>query len=145
VASTYKELVELMFKVYGTLHSGVLGAGKRCEEHGRLDIGVLGYLSRRGKSSLSETADVLCISHPQMSVLADRLVAEGLIERTRDGEDRRISWIATTPEGQAALGEALDSTVSRVQKLLEPLSPEELDCIKSSLKLLIDVMGKENN
>lgn len=137
----YDELVELMFKVYGTLHSGAFGAGKRCDELGRLDTGTLGYLSHHGPSSLSEAAEALCVSKPQMSVLADRLVEKGLVERTRDEEDRRVQWIAVTKAGRAALQEALDATSTRVKRLLSALSPEEIHSIKSSLERLIAVLG----
>jgi DNA-binding MarR family transcriptional regulator len=130
-----------MFKVYGSLHSGAFGAGKRCEELGRLDTGVLGYLSHKGRSSLSEAAESLCVSRPQMSVIVDRLVEKGLIERTRDEDDRRVSWIALTPAGRAALQEALDSASERLRELLAPLAPEELASIKASLERLVAVLS----
>lgn len=138
----YDELVELMFKVYGTLHSGAFGAGKRSEELGRLDTGTLGFLSRHGPSSLSEAAEALCVSRPQMSVLADRLVEKGLVERTRDEDDRRIQWVAITPEGRKALKAALDITSARVRQRLSPLSAEELKGIKASLLRLVEVLGE---
>jgi DNA-binding MarR family transcriptional regulator len=137
----YSELVELMFKVYAALHSGDFGARKRCDEFGRLDIGTLGYLSHTGRSTISETADKLCVSRPQMSVIADRLVENGLIERTKDEADRRVSWIAITSEGRKALGEAVEATGARIHERLSRLAPEELASMKASLLRLIEVLG----
>lgn len=137
----YDELVELLHQVYGALHSGSLGTGRRSPEGlGRLDTGVLGYLSRMGSSTLTEAAQKLCVSKPQMSVLADRLVEQGLVERTRDEEDRRVTWIAITPAGRAALRAAVRSYSARMKELLAPLSQEQVMGIKSSLERLAAVL-----
>ncbi len=140
----FGELVELLFKVYGAIHSGVFGAGKRGEERGRLDVGTLGFLSHNGKSSLSETARALRVSRPQMSVLADRLVERGWIARTRDEGDRRVQWVAITSEGKAELKRSLKATGERVHEFLVALDPDEVASIKASLVRLVDVLGERH-
>lgn len=139
--SDYDELVELMLSVYGTLHTGVFGASLRDEGLGRLETGALGYLSRNGRSCLSETAESLHVSRPQMSGIADCLSEKKLVERKRDEEDRRIVWLSITQTGRTRLKGAVSATGSRVKELLSPLPPAEILGIKSSLERLAEVLG----
>lgn len=139
--SDYGRLVELMFKVYGSLHSSVFGTGLRVEGLGRLETGALGYLARNGRSCLSETAESLHVSRPQMSGIADCLYAKKLVERKRDEDDRRVVWLSITQAGRASLCDALAATGSRVKELLSPLPPTEILGIKSSLERLAEALG----
>lgn len=139
----YDELVELMFKVYGTLHDGTFGAetsgdGLLCHE-----TRILGCLNRFGRMSPSKIADMLGLSRPQMSMLADGLAARKLIERKRDEADRRIVWIRITPAGQAALHGAIAAVGSRIKVLLHSLPPAEIKGIKGSLERLASALGGE--
>src|SRR6266542_4153433 len=65
--------------------------------------------------TMRELAGFLRVTGAAASVLADRLVAQGLVERRADRGDRRIVRLAPTPEGRA------------VAALLERLSDDQVE------------------
>mgnify|MGYP001439687159 CR=1 FL=1 len=141
--SEYDEFVELMFKVYRTLHDGAFDAEARADGLICHETRILGCLSCFGRMSPSKIADLLGFSRPQMSILADGLVERKLIERKRDEADRRIVWLRITPAGQAALREAIAMTGLRVKTLLSPIPTAEIKGMKATLERLAVSLGRE--
>jgi Transcriptional regulators len=139
----YRELMELLFSVYGILHSGVFRPGKAGEELGRTEFGLLCMLDRKGSLSPSEAAESLGISRPQMSAIVDRLVLRDILVRGSVEGDRRASRIDLTDEGRAILREALDATEARVTELLSPLEGGEVQSLAQSLRTLVTALGKK--
>lgn len=58
----------------------------------RLDqsLPVLGLLLNHGPMSMSEIGRKMGISKPYTTVLVDRLIKKGLVERVLDADDRRL-------------------------------------------------------
>lgn len=54
-------------------------------------VQVLALLQDHGSMSVSEISQRLGIAKPNITPLADRLIADGLAERQRDPADRRVS------------------------------------------------------
>ena len=48
------------------------------------------------------------VSPSAISLLVDRMVEHGMVERTRDTEDRRVVWLRLTPAAQAIADALLD-------------------------------------
>ncbi|WP_130177226.1 MarR family winged helix-turn-helix transcriptional regulator [Cryobacterium sp. SO1] len=64
---------------------------------------TLSVLLSAGPIRLGELADLSRVSQPTATKLVGSLVARGWIERTSDAADARVSLIASTPAGEAAL------------------------------------------
>ena len=64
---------------------------------------TLSVLRSTGPIRLGELADLSRVSQPTATKLVGGLVARGWIERTSDPDDARVSLIAGTPAGEAAL------------------------------------------
>jgi len=64
---------------------------------------TLSVLLSTGPIRLGELADLSRVSQPTATKLVGSLVARGWIERTSDPADARVSLIASTPAGEAAL------------------------------------------
>jgi DNA-binding MarR family transcriptional regulator len=62
---------------------------------------LLSHVERRGTASPSELADATRASLPAVSQMIDRLVQQGLLERTEDPADRRRKSLATTPDARS--------------------------------------------
>ncbi len=60
---------------------------------------ILFYLMKNNNSSVSEAADYLQISKPNMTPLLDSLIDLGYVERTRDTKDRRVVRLSLTEAG----------------------------------------------
>ena len=78
---------------------------ERIGEHGLTppQSGILGLLRSNPGISQQRLAEVLGMLPSRVVVLIDELESAGLVERTRDGADRRRNALALTTGGSAAL------------------------------------------
>ena len=95
--------------------------------------------------SQRELASGIGIEGPTLVRHVDRLVADGLVRRVRDGRDRRLSRVELTDEGRAAV-KRLGTVADGVDKELRGLfSPTELATLYELLGRIRDHYGKESD
>ncbi|MCX6693299.1 MAG: MarR family transcriptional regulator [Methanomicrobiales archaeon] len=102
---------------------------------------VLVTLLREGSLPISEVGRRLYISKPYMTRLADDLLKEGLVERTPDGEDRRVVRLTITGAGERRLGEMGDLFKDGIKVFLSGLDPHDLSTLNESLENLMRIMS----
>jgi len=88
---------------------------------------------------LSALCDVVRLSQPAVSRLVDRLEKRGLVVRREGGKDRRSVAVEITPCGMTLLQRAIpvhDRCIH--EKLLNRLTPEESDILRSALLKIAD-------
>lgn len=83
----------------------------------------------------STLAELLLLERATVTVLASRLVEEGLVER-RPGENRRTFRLALTPAGKQCLQRVVPHAVALADATLAGHSLEELRMIRQSLELI---------
>lgn len=87
---------------------------------------------------MSELADRLLLSRSGVTRLVDRLVADGLVERTACDTDRRGQWAALTDEGVERLRAASPTHLRGVaEHFLDRLTPDELASLERMLDRLL--------
>lgn len=99
-------------------------------------LSVLFTLSQ-GACNLSELAEQLAVSLPTMSNTVSKLVAEGLVARTRSEQDRRMIEIEITAMGRDLLQEITSQMIVRVADMLASLSAAELQTVDQGLAALL--------
>lgn len=97
---------------------------------------VLVFLYRHPGTSLSSAAEHLGVTCPTASVLVDRLVRRGLVDRTDYPQERRRIALTLTTTGAQHLQQARDAARARVASLLAGLSGVELHKIEEGVTLL---------
>ena len=85
-----------------------------------------------------EIANRLRIEGPTMTRMIDALSRDGLVERQPAPSDRRTKYPSVTPEGERALETIFEVTDELRSRLLDGLSPEEIDRFYSVLMLLLE-------
>src|SRR6185369_2564685 len=60
---------------------------------------VMGYLKHYGTLSMSDIGKCLSMPKPHITVIVDKLIEEGYVERQSDPADRRIVNILLTEKG----------------------------------------------
>ena len=60
-------------------------------------------LAQEGPATVGELAQRMGVSPSAISLLVDRMVEHGMVERTRGTEDRRVVWVSITPRGLKVL------------------------------------------
>jgi len=112
---------------------------------GAATFGVLVTLARleeEGDVSQRRLMDELNLTSGTISVRMDRLVAEGLVRREPDPEDRRNVRITLTAEGRELFERAAPAHLANERRLLAPLTPDEEGQLASLLrKLLLEFEG----
>jgi len=97
---------------------------------------ALVFLYRHPGASLSSAAEHLGVTCPTASVLVDRLVRRGLVDRAACPLERRRLALTLTVTGAQHLQQARDATRTRVASLLAGLSAVELRKIMEGVTLL---------
>jgi len=78
---------------------------------------------------------------PDVTRLTDRLVREGLAERTRSDTDRRVVEVTIAAEGLAVLARLDDPARQMSNALLGPLGAERLRALRDLLGALLTELG----
>jgi DNA-binding MarR family transcriptional regulator len=86
--------------------------------------------------SLRELASEERISAPALSGHVDRLEKAGLLERARDGTDRRRVGLTLTEDGARLLRRVRARRTSWLAGRLEELDPGELEAVEAALEPL---------
>lgn len=98
---------------------------------------TLGLLDRDGAMNVAALAQRRTVTHQTMRVVVAQLVAEGLVERRPDPEDRRSQLLSLSDAGRDAVLRDRRSRASRIGKMIEKtLSVAEREHLRKSISLL---------
>lgn len=96
-------------------------------------VHVLTMLEHHGQMPMSRLADMLGVSLSNATGLVDRMEEHGLVERTRDGDDRRVVLVGPAERGRGALHEVQLMRDETMRRLLARLDPVELERMETSM------------
>ena len=85
---------------------------------------ILGQLDLDDPTMVTELAEHLGVTPSTMSLNLKRLEGSGLVERSRDGVDRRVMNVTLTDAGARALSRRSLLDAARVDAMLLQLSPQ---------------------
>jgi len=105
------------------------------------ELRSLAFLRHNPGSNLTDLAECIGVSLPSMSKLVDTLTFRGLIERSPDASDRRRVRLGLTEAGRAILTAAREAVAASFAKRLAHLSPQEVETITASMRLLHQLFG----
>lgn len=103
---------------------------------------VMFHIIHTGPCAISEVANNLSISKPNMSPIIDKLVSEGFLERFPDPKDRRIIRVKSTDAACNFLREREVSIKDKLKKRLAPLSDDELEEMNNCLSIINKLISK---
>jgi MarR family transcriptional regulator, transcriptional regulator for hemolysin len=101
---------------------------------------VLTHARRTPGCSQSQLAELMGVEGPTMARHLDRLEAAGLVERRRDGPDRRVSRIHLTEAGVARHDELVVVVERFDRRLRATFSPAEQQQLRSFLDRIDDAL-----
>jgi DNA-binding MarR family transcriptional regulator len=87
-----------------------------------------------------QLAEYLNLNSSTVTGIINRLEKKGLIARLPKAGDRRTTCVALTSAGYKLLKNSPNLLHDKLAQNLQKLSPQEIDQIKTSLSLLIDVL-----
>lgn len=86
---------------------------------------------------MRELARKLGGSFSNATVLVDRLVERGLVERMMEPQDRRVVLVRATEDGGLLIEQLVTSWRTLTESLLEGLSSEDLETVRKALSILV--------
>lgn len=97
---------------------------------------ALSVLVFRGPLNMTELASIEQVRPPTMSRLVQALEGDGLVQRTPDPDDRRVTWIRATGRGRRLLEDGRRRRVGVLADRLSGLSDAEREDIGSAVSAL---------
>jgi len=108
---------------------------------------VMGTLKRHGTLSMSDIGKCLAMPKPHVTVIVDKLIEEGYVERQSDPKDRRIVNILITEKGVTDFETIKQSVSENLKSKLLLLSEDELEILSNATQqvkeILITILSKE--
>jgi DNA-binding MarR family transcriptional regulator len=103
---------------------------------------ALATISRRGPMTVGELAKAEHVSSPMVTKIAKGLEEEGLVTRTADPTDKRVTNLAITKDGERRLERSRSRKNAWLARNFEGLSPEELTAIEAVIPVLERLTSK---
>jgi DNA-binding MarR family transcriptional regulator len=138
--------------VLGAVHGALLGVMRILHDHTARCASELGltpaqavallHLQQHGAQPMRELASEQHCDPSNITGIADRLEARGLVERRPDPGDRRVKLLVLTAEGQTTATELGSRAISQVPGL-SGLGPEELAELHRLLLQILSTAGAE--
>jgi DNA-binding MarR family transcriptional regulator len=104
---------------------------------------LMGILAHDGEMKISDLSEKLGLSNSTVSGIVDRLEKQGLVERTRSEEDRRVVYVSVTQEFQKNAKERFNGIQRMFEGLMNTATPEEAERIYEGLNTLKKVMDRQ--
>ncbi|MDY4954663.1 MAG: MarR family transcriptional regulator [Candidatus Onthomonas sp.] len=105
---------------------------------------VLSLLSSEGSMPISELARATGSANSTISGVLDRLEQMDLIQRVRSEKDRRVVYVTLTPHFDEVREELEGSVEDSFPGLIDKLSPEEVEQVRTGLEVLERALKRED-
>lgn len=103
---------------------------------------VLASLIGSGGETVTGLAETCLLQQPTMTKLLDRMVRDGLVQRTQDGRDRRVVRVMLTERGQTLAAEVAQAARLHEADLLARYPEVEALAIKDLLRAILARNGR---
>jgi DNA-binding MarR family transcriptional regulator len=94
------------------------------------------YVSGHGKVNPSALASGIRVTPANVTGIVDRLVEQGLLTRTADADDRRVSWLTVTDKGKTLINDLREGRAQEMRRILDKLTEEELSTVVRGFQLV---------
>jgi DNA-binding MarR family transcriptional regulator len=141
---TRDEAARLLWEVcYHLFHEVRRHLEPRLRDHGLVSVAqmaILGVLCARGDQRLVDLAGALQLPVSTLSESCDRLVADGLLSRQPNPEDRRSHVLGVTAQGRQVLAAMRQAATCHLAGLLASLDDATAAEVQRSLRSLAAVV-----
>ena len=98
---------------------------------------ILEVLDAKEPAAMGEIAQQSLIEAPTLTKIVDKMVAEGLVYRAPDDNDRRRVLILTAPAGKTLFKRLRGVSTAQEQRIIDLLEGDKAAALRSLLKELI--------
>lgn len=87
---------------------------------------TLRYIKKRQRCTSTELAEVFVVNKSAVTAIITRLFDKGLIQRTRDEDDRRVVYLTLTDAGEALFNQCEQRVHNLVEGIMSKFNDEEI-------------------
>jgi len=138
-----RQMVELLPKLirgFARYESNYLSRGKITLPQ----LWVLEYLSRKKGCPMNELAQFLSVSRPATTGLVDRLIAQGLVHREGDRQDRRVVRVEISAKGRRIVSHIWEQKRRMIVNVFGQISPVDRAQYLAILERVVKILAQKN-
>ncbi|QAA30212.1 MarR family winged helix-turn-helix transcriptional regulator [Clostridium manihotivorum] len=102
---------------------------------------LVGVLCHSGEMKVSDLSEKLGLSNSTVSGIIDRLEKQGLVERKRSKEDKRVVYVGVTEVFMNNFRENFNQIEKRFEQMVSSATEDEIETILKGLETLIKIMN----
>jgi DNA-binding MarR family transcriptional regulator len=106
---------------------------------------MMGILSHDGEMKISDLSEKIGLSNSTVSGIIDRLEKQGLVERIRSLDDRRVVYVKVSNDFQKNCKKNFSKIEKTFEVALNRATPEEIEIIIKGLDTLEQLMDNQSN
>ncbi len=118
-----------------------MGRGDQRSELTLTQYHALSFLAARGQASVAELREVLSVAQSTTSVLVDKLLSMGLVEKQRDPRDNRVVRVVPLPKGLRLVQRYRKNAEKNLERLLEEAGEDAVRDVFDALERAVVVTG----
>lgn len=99
---------------------------------------MLLHLSKAGPLKISDLSQRMLVSMPTTSRMANYLLRQGLVKKSKDSSDRRSTYLELTPRGEELVMTVEGLQARTISSILGELSREEADTFLRVIRYFAD-------
>lgn len=98
------------------------------------EFSVLEFLYHRGKQPIQVIGKKILIASSSITYVIDKLEEKKLVCRYSCPDDRRVTYVALTQEGQTLMTQIFPEHEQKINEIFQVLNEQELDTLIEALK-----------
>lgn len=131
------DLVEEVDRLLRSVSLLVRRRGRMSLEGSRVtppQFNALQAVARAGGLTMGELCQQLYLASSTVTALVDRLEEAGLVERVRDGHDKRVVRLSVTEAGYRVMDQVMSARIAYLRTVLDRLDDPDQRCLVESLR-----------
>ncbi|MHB1391583.1 MAG: MarR family winged helix-turn-helix transcriptional regulator [Clostridia bacterium] len=89
-------------------------------------MGLLFHISKENGKTMSYYSEKMMVPKPNLTVIADKLISDGFVERAFDPNDRRVIILALTKKGEEYLNENIKRIKGEMMERLDSFNDKDI-------------------
>ena len=105
---------------------------------------LVGIIAHYGEMKISDLSEKMGLSNSTVSGIVDRLEKQGIVERVRSKDDRRVVRVNVTTEHKACIKSKFEAIEYKFAEVMNEATDEEVNKIFEGLEILKRLVEKNN-
>ncbi|WP_168356705.1 MarR family winged helix-turn-helix transcriptional regulator [Petralouisia muris] len=131
------------FNRFYTVNMGFLDSGYLDTEYSIAETRILFEIKMHEKCIQSDIVKTLHIDKSYLSRLVKGFYKNGLIEKDKSEEDKRVTYLSMTEKGSAETERLIELTNHQIKAKINKLSLDECNRLCDAMHTVISILGKE--